>query len=73
MTCETSGYPKSNVHWIKLGNGQRIDDYILNLTNVNRNDAGKYKCEAENNCGSDSRVQSIEVYCKYRIVSFSCH
>ena len=65
MTCEASGDPKPNVHWIKVDNDQRINGSILNFTNINRNNAGQYRCEAENDCGSDSKVQSIEVYCKY--------
>ena len=66
MTCEESGDPEPNVHWIKVGNnGQRINGSILNFTNINRIDAGQYRCEAENDCGNGSKVQSIDVYCKY--------
>ena len=64
MTCEANGDPKPNVYWLKVDNGQRIDGNILNFTNINRNDAGKYRCEAENDCRSDSRVRFVNVYCK---------
>ena len=65
MTCMTSGYPKPNVYWIKESNDARINGSVLNFININRNDSGKYRCEAKNDCGSNSSVQSIEVFCKY--------
>ena len=71
MPCEASGDPKPNVRWIKVDNGQRINGSILNFTKINRSDAGQYRCEAENDCGSNSRVQSVEVYCKYKKYSIS--
>ena len=64
-TCVTSGYPEPNVYWIKETNGAHINGSVLSFTNINRNDSGKYRCEAKNDCGSDSSVQSIEVFCKY--------
>ena len=65
VTCVTSGYPEPNVYWIKGNNGARINGSVLTFANINRNDSGQYKCEAKNACGSNSSVQSIEVYCKY--------
>ena len=65
MTCVTSGYPEPNVYWIKGNNGARINGSVLTFTNINRNDSGQYRCEAKNDCGSNSSVQSIEVFCKY--------
>ena len=65
MTCVTSGYPEPNVYWTKENSGTRINGSILDFTNINRNDSGQYKCEAKNDCGSNSSVQSIEVFCKY--------
>ena len=65
MTCVTSGYPKPNIYWIKESNDARINGSVLNFTNINRNDSGQYRCEAKNDCGSNSSVQSIEVFCKY--------
>ena len=65
MTCMTSGDPEPNVYWIKVNNGARINGSVLNFTNISRDDIGQYRCEAENDCGSNSSVQSIEVFCKY--------
>ena len=65
MTCLTSGYPEPNVCWIKEHNGACINGSLLTFTNINRNDSGQYRCEAKNDCGSNSSVQSIEVFCKY--------
>ena len=65
MTCLTSGYPEPNVCWIKEHNGACINGSLLTFTNINRNDSGQYRCEAKNDCGSKSSVQSIEVFCKY--------
>ena len=65
MTCVTSGSPEPNVYWIKVNNGARINGSILNFTNINRNDIGQYRCEAKNDCGIVSSIQSIEVFCKY--------
>ena len=67
LICATDGYPKPNVTWIKVDSGQRFDGNTLNFTNINRNDGGQYRCEAVNDCGSDSRLQQIEVFCKYII------
>ena len=65
MTCVTSGYPEPNVYWIEESNYVRINGSVLNFTNINRNDSGQYRCEAKNACGSNSSVQSIDVFCKY--------
>ena len=65
MTCMTSGFPEPNVYWIKENNGARINGSVLTFTNINRNDSGQYRCEAKNVCGSNSNVQSIEVFCKH--------
>ena len=65
LTCVTSGSPGPNVYWIKENNGARINGSVLTFTNINKNDSGQYRCEAKNDCGSNSSVQFIEVFCKY--------
>ena len=65
MTCEASGVPTPNNYtWIRLDNGDRHNGNVLTFTRISRNDSGQYKCEAQNQCGKGSRVQSIDVYCK---------
>ena len=72
MTCYTSGEPRPNVYWIKVSNGARINGSILNFTNINRNDIDQYRCEAENDCGNNNSVRSIEVFCKYETTPWLC-
>ena len=65
ITCEASGDPAPNNYtWIRLDNGERHNGNVLTFTRISRNDSGQYKCEAQNQCGKGSRVQSIDVYCK---------
>lgn len=65
MTCQASGVPKLIVYWVKEDTDQRIYGSLLNFTSINRNDSGTYRCEAENDCGNDSRIEIINVSCKY--------
>ena len=65
VTCKVSGDPKLIIYWIKEDNNQRINGSILNFTSINRTDGGTYRCEVENDCASDSRVEIINVSCKY--------
>ena len=69
LSCEATGDPMPNVTWIKVSNNQRTYGNILKFTNIDRNDAGDYKCEANNRCGMEARTETINVSCKYRIVS----
>ena len=64
--CNASGDPKLVVFWIKEDTNRRINGSVLNFTSINRNDSGTYRCEAKNDCGSDSRVEIISVSCKYK-------
>ena len=66
VACHPSGDPKLIIYWIKEDNNQRINGSILNFTSINRNDGGAYRCEVENDCASDSRVEIINVSCKYK-------
>lgn len=65
VTCKAAGESKLIVYWIKEDTNQRINSSVLNFNSINRNDNGTYRCEAENDCGSDSRVEIITVSCKY--------
>ena len=50
MTCVASGDPEPNVYWINVNNGALLNGSVLNFTNINRNDSGQYRCQAENDC-----------------------
>lgn len=65
VTCKADGDPELIVYWIKEDTDQRINSSVLNFTSISRNDNGTYRCEAENDCGSDSGVEIINVSCKY--------
>ena len=65
LKCQASGDPKLIVYWINEDTDQRIYGSLLNFTSINRNDSGTYRCGAENDCGNDSRIEIINVSCKY--------
>ena len=45
--------------------GQRQYGHMLEFTNINRSQAGEYKCEASNECGNATETATIDVQCKY--------
>ena len=47
LSCPVSGMPPPVVSWM-TPNGQRHSGYMLELTSINRSQAGEYKCEASN-------------------------
>ena len=56
------------VSWIKVADGgERFNVSDLVFTNISRNEAGEYKCEASNECGNASETATIEVQCKYEL------
>ena len=63
LLCRVSGMPSSMVSWM-TPNGQRHSGYMLELTSINRSQAGEYKCEASNECGNATRTASINVQLK---------
>ena len=56
--------PQPNVSWIKPG-GQRQYGHMLEFTNINRSQAGEYKCEASNECGNGTETATIHVLCEF--------
>ena len=67
----TAGIPAPTVIWTKAATGERIEGNPLNITSINRAQAGEYKCTANNTCGVDSTVVDINVQCKnHAIVIF---
>ena len=64
LFCNASGMPSPSVLWIKVGGSQRTNGSELVFTNINRSEAGEYRCEASNQCGIDSKSARIDVQCK---------
>ena len=64
LSCNASGIPSPTVSWIKVNGGERFDVSELVFTNINRTQAGEYRCEASNECGNASETATIEVQCK---------
>ena len=64
LLCNASGIPSPMMSWIKVDGGERFDVSKLVFTNINRTQAGEYRCEASNQCGNASETTTIEVECK---------
>ena len=64
LMCNVSGMPPPMVSWMTPGS-QRVSGYKLEVTNINRSQAGKYTCEASNECGNATKTATIMVLCKY--------
>ena len=63
LSCQVSGVPAPTVSWIKP-DGQRHNEKTLQVTHINRTQAGEYKCEARNECGNATNTATIDVQCK---------
>ena len=63
----TVGNPDPTVLWRNVKTGEPIEENPLNITNITRDQAGEYRCTANNTCGEDSTVLNIDVQCKNRI------
>ena len=64
LSCQVSGVPTPTVSWIKPG-GQRHNGHMLEVTHINRSQAGEYKCEASNECGNATETANIIVLRKF--------
>ena len=64
LTCNIDGIPVPSVSWTAVKTGSQSQGNIRELTNISRNDAGEYKCEASNVCGNDSKSLFLNVQCK---------
>ena len=72
LSCNATGMPSPKVSWIKVDGGERFDSRDLVFTNINRTQAGEYRCEASNECGNASETTTIEVQCKYELLKSTC-
>ena len=59
----TAGIPYPTTVWTKIATGEHVEGNPLNITNINRAQAGEYRCTANNTCGVDSTVTDIDVQC----------
>ena len=64
LMCNVSGIPPPMVSWI-IPDSQRVSGYKLKVTNINRTQAGEYKCEASNECGNATETANIIVLRKF--------
>ena len=62
--CNASGIPQPTVFWINVASGQRTNSSVLEFTNINRSEAGEYRCEASNDCGSAAEAVNVTVQCE---------
>ena len=72
LSCNASGTLPLVVSWVRISTGQRFDVSVLQLTNINRTQAGNYRCEASNDCGNESKTATVDVKCKFSFF-FSGH
>ena len=64
LTCNVSGSPMPTVTWTEVSSSSQSKGVVLHLTNISRNNAGEYKCEATNDCGNSSASTFLTVLCK---------
>ena len=73
LTCEVSGRPDPSINWTKenpgnQGNTVVVQGKVLNITNINRTDAGNYTCTAYNDFGKpDNQTVYVNVTCEYAL------
>ena len=63
LSCHVSGVPAPTVSWIKPG-GQRHNGHMLEVTHINRTQAGEYRYEASKEYGNATKTATIDVQCK---------
>ncbi|XP_022803126.1 hemicentin-1-like [Stylophora pistillata] len=63
LTCQISGDPPLEQFWIKP-DGQRATTNVLTIKNITNGEAGEYRCEATNDCGTVSRTACVDVQFK---------
>ena len=74
LICNSSGRPKPNITWTKEKPGNQgntvvvQEGKVLNITNINRTDAGNYTCTADNGFGKpENQTVYVNVTCEYAL------
>ena len=71
LTCECrdeDGNPPANLTWYKDGvqiGSTTYGEYILTLTNVNKQGSGRYTCKAQSHTVVEEKSFKLIVHCKY--------
>ena len=71
LTRQAFGTSPLTVSWIKVSSGQPANGHVLELTNINKSEAGDYRCETSNECGNATELVNIDVQCEYLIIIFN--
>ena len=68
LICEASNHVEPNITWTK-GNTSVVQvGKVLNITNIDRSDAGAFTCTAYNGFGKpENRTIYVNVTCKYAL------
>ena len=73
LTCNAIGSESIMYNWL-LPNRTTVNSNILRIDNINRSDAGNYKCTALSTVGNKRLVVSttttITVFCKWTVLIF---
>ena len=62
--CDVTGIPDPTVIWKKVHGDETTEGRLLSITNISRDQAGEYRCTANNTCGEESTLVNIDVHCK---------
>lgn len=70
LTCEVSGDPMPNITWTREGatTNQLVNatGRILHLVRIQLNDAGSYRCTADNGYGVVKSLASVNIICTFQ-------
>ena len=66
LFCNANGNPSPDIIWTKEGDSNfRKTGNILYLTNVSKNDSGKYICTANNGIGQNATTNAtVTIQCE---------
>ena len=70
LSCSADGNPRPNVSWTRVFDNGNDSDVLfsslegLYVINNNRNNAGTYRCKADNGIGAINQTIGVAVNCK---------